>query len=57
MNPVKRRREDECPKCGGQLWRDEHPDGVAVSAWNCSNCGWFQETPFINEKMQEDLPF
>lgn len=50
------REEDVCPKCGGQLWRDEHPDGVAVGSWNCSNCDWYQEI-VINSITQVDLPF
>ena len=40
---MKNKKEiDKCPKCGSQLWRDEHPDGYAVGKWNCSDCNWYE---------------
>ena len=56
-NKKEKIKEETCPKCGGQLWRDEHPDGVAVGSWSCSNCEWYQETPFVDYSLQNDLPF
>lgn len=49
-------KEDICPKCGALLYRDEHPDGIAVGNWQCSNCDWFQEV-ILGHLEAEDLPF
>lgn len=44
---VLKKQGDICPECGGQLWRDEHPDGVANGIWCCSDCDW-SEFPILN---------
>ena len=31
-------KDPKCPKCGGQLWRDEHPDGYYVGPYCCEDC-------------------
>ena len=51
---------EKCPNCGGQCWRDEHPDGYAVGLWGCSDCEWSEKQ--MNEDLleftkEQDLPF
>jgi len=48
------KKDDVCGQCGGQLSRDEHPDGIAVGKWECTECDWFQDD-IINTRIQEEL--
>lgn len=31
-------KEPKCPKCSGNLFRDEHPDGYMASPYYCEDC-------------------
>lgn len=55
-----REKENKCPKCSSECWRDEHPDGYYVGLSNCSNCDWSEKSPEQTELTNNEikqLPF
>lgn len=55
MKPTvqKKAEGEKCPKCNGQLWRDEHPDGYIASPYCCEDCEYTDRVSELDD-IQED---
>ena len=54
-----KQKEEICPECGGELWREEVDIGVGLECgpYHCNFCGWIEYDINVDGLADDEIAF